>query len=332
MLQLNRRIRELRKKKHLTQEQLAAVLNISPKTVSKWECGESTPDLAVIPDLAEFFEVNLDTLFGYEPDSKKRKLEELFAQTRKVFWSDYDRCREILVNALQEFPNSEEIRHTLLNLYECHMRCFGRSDCIDDGIVLARELIETADDFLTVCDAKDDLASFLLQKGRYEEAKEVLLTLPDREEWSYHSRAFRLWGRDRLDAALPLRESRIQDLYCACNLVGLGYWELGQDEQALSHFCEAVKVIEMFMRNKDIRFDAYLWSGMQTHHWSNYLGMAACLYRMGRKDEAEAAVDRAYDILSHGWDDDFEADRESFMEPYRKEFIKFGIDKFKSCP
>ncbi len=40
-LQLNRKIRELRKKKGLTQEQLAAVLNISSKTISKWETGVS---------------------------------------------------------------------------------------------------------------------------------------------------------------------------------------------------------------------------------------------------------------------------------------------------
>ena len=70
MIQLNKTIRELRKKKGLTQEQLAAVLNVSPKTVSKWETGEYAPDLAVIPDLAEFFGVNLDTLFGYSPRKK----------------------------------------------------------------------------------------------------------------------------------------------------------------------------------------------------------------------------------------------------------------------
>ena len=332
MICLAKTIRFLRKKKGLTQEQLAAVLNISPKTVSKWETAETFPDMTLIPVLAEFFEVSLDTLFGYEPAGKKKKLEEIFAQTRRLFWNDFDACESVLKNALEDYPSDDELRHTLLNLYECHMRNFGRTDRIDEGIALARNLIETSEDFLTVCDAKDDLASFLLKKGRYDEAKEVLLTLPDRPEWSYESRAFRLHGQDRLDAALPLRNERIEDLYAACSHTGEGYFETGNYEMALRHFREAVQVIEIFMKSSEIRYDSYLWSGMQTHHWYNQLGIAASLYRLGRTAEADAASDRAYFILSHAWDEDFEEEREEFLEPFREYFAKFGLDAYRTCP
>ncbi len=332
MIRLGKTIRILRKKKGLTQEQLAAVLNMSPKTVSKWETAETFPDMTLIPVLAEFFEVSLDTLFGYEPEGKKKKLEEIFAQTRKVFWNDFDACENILRTALEEYPSDEQLKHTLLSLYECHMRNFGRTDRLDEGIALARNLIETSEDFLTVCDAKDDLAGFLLKKGRYDEAKEVLFTLPDRPEWSYGSRAFRLRGQDRLDAALPLRNERIEDLYAACNLTGEGYFETGDYENALRYFGEAVRVIEMFMKCSEIRYDSYLWSGMQTHHWWNQLGIAASLYRLGRTEDADAAFDRAYFILSHAWDEDFEEEREEFLEPFRECFTKHGLDAYRTCP
>jgi len=332
MIQLNKTIRELRKKKGLTQEQLAAVLNVSPKTVSKWETGEYAPDLAVIPDLAEFFGVNLDTLFGYSPRKKQQKLEAIFAETRKLFWNDFDRCKAILLTALEEFPSSDALKHSLLSLYECHVRCFGRTDCLEDGIALAREIISSCDDFLIVCDAKDDLAGFLLKKERYDEAREVLLSLPDRAEWSWFSRAFRLRGQDRLDAALPLRLSRIEDLYSACSLAGQGYMEVGNHAEALVCFTEAVQVIELFMKRPDICADAYLWSGMQTHHWSSCLGMAACLYHLGRPEEAGRTVVRSVEILTHAWDEEFAGDREGFLGPFREEFARYGLERFTACP
>ena len=53
---------ELRKEKGLTQRELAEILNVSDKTVSHWECDEHSPDLSMIPIIAEFFGVSCDEL------------------------------------------------------------------------------------------------------------------------------------------------------------------------------------------------------------------------------------------------------------------------------
>jgi len=63
---LNERIVALRKQKSLTQEQLAERLGITFQAVSKWENGNSCPDIGLLPRLAEEFGVTLDTLFGRE--------------------------------------------------------------------------------------------------------------------------------------------------------------------------------------------------------------------------------------------------------------------------
>lgn len=55
-------ITELRIQHHMTQLELAEKLNYSDKTVSKWERGESTPDIAVLVEMADLFEVSLDYL------------------------------------------------------------------------------------------------------------------------------------------------------------------------------------------------------------------------------------------------------------------------------
>ena len=48
-------IAALRKARGLTQKELAAMLSVSDKTVSRWETGDGTPELALIPVLAEIF-------------------------------------------------------------------------------------------------------------------------------------------------------------------------------------------------------------------------------------------------------------------------------------
>ena len=63
-MNLGNKIRELRRARNLTQEQLAASLNISAQAVSKWEMGTSYPDMTMIPTLAALFKVSLDELFA----------------------------------------------------------------------------------------------------------------------------------------------------------------------------------------------------------------------------------------------------------------------------
>ena len=60
---------QLRKLHSLSQEDLAEKLNVSRQTVSKWESGDSLPDIEKCRILADFFEVSLADLVSYEPSS-----------------------------------------------------------------------------------------------------------------------------------------------------------------------------------------------------------------------------------------------------------------------
>lgn len=60
---ISKNITDLRKKKGITQEQLAAALNISPQAVSKWETNTSQPDVQTLPLIADYFDVSIDYLF-----------------------------------------------------------------------------------------------------------------------------------------------------------------------------------------------------------------------------------------------------------------------------
>ncbi len=71
----------LRKEKELTQAQLAEKLNYSDKAVSKWERGESLPDVAVLKELSELFGVTVDFLL--ESDHEKERLKKASVSRKK---------------------------------------------------------------------------------------------------------------------------------------------------------------------------------------------------------------------------------------------------------
>ena len=63
---LGERIANLRKSKGVSQEELADVLLTSRQAISKWERGESDPDIGRLKDLATYFNVSIDYLLGYD--------------------------------------------------------------------------------------------------------------------------------------------------------------------------------------------------------------------------------------------------------------------------
>ena len=56
-------LRRLRKSEHLTQKELADLLQYSEKTISKWECGSCIPDIEVLFELAKVFKIKIENLF-----------------------------------------------------------------------------------------------------------------------------------------------------------------------------------------------------------------------------------------------------------------------------
>jgi len=70
-------VRRLRREKNLTQEQLAAQLNVSFQTISNWERNENWPDISMLPVLASFFGVKTDDLLGVNQAEQEREIQEL---------------------------------------------------------------------------------------------------------------------------------------------------------------------------------------------------------------------------------------------------------------
>ena len=63
-------LKELRKEKGLTQEQLAEVLNVSSRTVSRWETGSNMPDISMLVEIAVFYDVSIPEIVQGERESE----------------------------------------------------------------------------------------------------------------------------------------------------------------------------------------------------------------------------------------------------------------------
>ena len=71
-------LKELRKEKDITQEQLAEKINVSGRTVSRWETGSNMPDISLLAELAEFYDVSIPEIIDGERKSEQmnEKLKE----------------------------------------------------------------------------------------------------------------------------------------------------------------------------------------------------------------------------------------------------------------
>lgn len=205
-INLGTKIRELRKKKGLTQEDLAAKLSISSQSVSKWENGVCYPDMAQIPIIANFFGVSLDELFNYDIAQLEMKIDEIIKEHNKYFWKERKKSEEILVNALKEYPENERLMIELAELYT--------TEAPDKATPMAETLAACAKDFLIQGRAKQILAHLYTEAKRYEDANKVVESLPILYSSEIHDRlrvgGGQLRGADRLKYA---KQWKIEEIH-----------------------------------------------------------------------------------------------------------------------
>ena len=87
-------IRRLRMEREWTQEELAARIRVSSQAVSKWETGQSLPDISQVPTLARTFGVTTDELFGIESLPNDRPELDFSGYDPEKAWEDWQALRD----------------------------------------------------------------------------------------------------------------------------------------------------------------------------------------------------------------------------------------------
>lgn len=85
-MKFNEKLIEIRKKQGLSQEELGMELQVSRQTISKWETGNNMPDISILVDIADYYDISIPEIISGE-----RKSEMMNEEERKIAktMSDY---------------------------------------------------------------------------------------------------------------------------------------------------------------------------------------------------------------------------------------------------
>lgn len=120
-MEIGAKIKHLRCKAGLTQEQLAEKLGLSAQSVSKWENAVAMPDITLLPKLSEEFGVSIDELFDLTREQKLRRIEnrmDLEAELPGDIFREYE---EFLNEQLADTKERGRILSLLAHLYHHRM-------------------------------------------------------------------------------------------------------------------------------------------------------------------------------------------------------------------
>ena len=176
-------LKKLRKEKNLTQEELAGCLNTSPQTVSKWENNLSMPDITVLPLMADFFGISLDSLLLHNSSQRKQEMKEFASLIHELAdTGNMAQAYETLKESIGKWALSAPMNH----LTSWAAFKFSKENTGDDRTRLLEEALMYADRTITLdggetsktTQAKMTKCYCLADLGRTSEAVKVADTLP----------------------------------------------------------------------------------------------------------------------------------------------------------
>ncbi|MEL4106287.1 helix-turn-helix transcriptional regulator [Oscillospiraceae bacterium WX1] len=132
-----------RKERDLTQEELASYLGVSKPAVSKWESGQSYPDIVLLPVLAAYFNTSVDALLGYEAQLSKQEIKALYKKLSARFATEpfetvMAECRDYV----KKYHACWNLLYAVSLLYTNHAMLGGSSDAAEAVLHEAAALLE----------------------------------------------------------------------------------------------------------------------------------------------------------------------------------------------
>lgn len=125
-MEIGTKIKQLRYKSGLTQEQLAAKLGISAQSISKWETAVTMPDISLLPTLAGEFGVTIDELFDLTAAQKLQRIERRIDLEEEIPSDIFKEYEIFLKNELEENGDKTKILSLLAHLYHHRMEADAR--------------------------------------------------------------------------------------------------------------------------------------------------------------------------------------------------------------
>ena len=247
-MNIGNKIKQLRKQRGITQEQLANSIGISFQAVSKWENGIALPDITLAPILARYFGISMDELFEFNQKEIESAIDTIVNEAYKFRESDPPKSRSILEGGLKQYPENEVLLNNLLYV-------LNYSENPDETISVASSLIEKTNQADMKYDALRFLAYAYKVKGDLKSAEAAIEQIPEIYFTKLTEMAYLLEGKPKYEAAEKQKWISFENLIQMMEKLAEYYESQGMKVEAIKEREKALKFIDLV---ENSAFDVYV--------------------------------------------------------------------------
>lgn len=241
-LSIGQNIAALRRQQGVTQEQLASAVGVTAPAVSKWESGQSCPDIALLAPLARYFGVSVDLLLSYAGPLTPEEALALEERCAAVFERDFAAGLAACRAALREYPRDGYLAFRLAGLLLGKAVLAQGAEEQQALLDLQRQLLDLAlqaDDARVRQGAQTLLVSHYMAASQPEKAEELLsaVPVPDTDPRLMLVSLYQAQGRG--EEAEKLAQRLLYDQLCGAMgvLPSLARSALGRGDAAFAACC-----------------------------------------------------------------------------------------------
>lgn len=247
-MNIGNKIRELRKQRGITQEQLAESIGISFQAVSKWENNIALPDITLVPVLASYFGVSMDELFDFNLKEIEHAVRIITEKAYQYRESNPAESRRILEEGLKKYPENDILLNNLLYVLDYSVKP-------DETIAIASKLIEKTNQNDVKYDALRFLAYAYKAKGDLESAEAAIEQIPEIYFTKLTEKAYLLSGKAKFEAAEKQKWISFENLLQMMWKLAEYYEENGKIDKAIAETKKALNLISIIGNSQ---FDTYV--------------------------------------------------------------------------
>lgn len=286
-METGKRIQQLRRKKNMTQEQLAAALGVTSAAVSKWETGASIPDTALLCPLARLLRTTVDGLLDFKPALEQEEIDRLLRDRQKLF--EEKKMKEAVESCealLHEYPDDLRLKCAAAGLYIMYIPAICEAHAMEDPIGRAVTLLEQSaesSDRSLEASARSMLVNLYVMREEYDKALALLDEEPVVHLNIQTSRANIFLRKGELDEAEKLYQTELWTAgrNAVLNLVGLyNTASRRKDWERAMECLDMAQAVEKLLRTETL-------GGLTG---SLHMLRAGIMCRQGRLDEAMTAL------------------------------------------
>lgn len=245
-MKIGLKIRELRQQAEISQETLARALSMTPQAISRWENGTTAPDISLLPSIANYFGVSIDTLFSYDNTSTKQEIEHFFDQYYSFLQVSEEDAQKLLQDTLKRYPGQEALR--LLQCY--HLKV---PDDSPSKIALCKELSKSQNPTVRT-EAIVVLANTYHKLGDEIHMRDMLSMLPEYDATKLSLSAKYYSGNEAMLYAQRQKSCSLANLFDMMLRIAELYQESGESVKAFQTLLTAQMILEALKEDAAFTF------------------------------------------------------------------------------